>query len=563
MISISGRHWKEIDIDKNKVQKIQQDNDFSDILSKLIVEKEFDKEEIFSIQNTTEFKNSFEKYDDFNRSVSLLVECIKKKEKICIFGDYDVDGSTATAILVRFFKKLKHPFFFYIPDRVMHGYGPSIKTFKEVISQKPKLCILVDCGSSSYSEIELLNKNKIKSLIIDHHQIQKPFPKANFIINPCKDNGYKKFDYLCATALTYFFLDLVIKKMKLNLKINDFLIYVLLATVCDVMPLRKLNRLIAIHALKNFDIYKNKIFKEIYDLNKKKNKITINDLGFMIGPILNAGGRLGKSNYACDLLSSVDDSKIKKISLDLFKLNEKRRLIENNIMKEIDFDTLNKNKNFILLYKNNINEGLIGIIAARLKDFFNKPSIVITNSGNVLKASARSIYGINIGLIIQNAVQKKILLKGGGHTMAAGFSLTKDMIDKFTSFLNQSISVKSLKIDRSFKFISKISSSNLNKQFYAEIKKLEPFGNGNMEPIFLFEKLKILRPRRIKNKHISCILKSNIDYTIDSFSFNSIDTNIGNYLLNYKKELNVVGQIKENIWNNKSSLQLIIKDLFV
>ena len=147
--------------------------------------------------------------------------------------------------------------------------------------------------------------------------------------------------------------------------------------------------------------------------------------------------------------------------------------------------------------------------------------------------------------------------------MAAGFSLTKDMVDKFTSFLNQSISVKSLKIDRSFKFISKISSSNLNKQFYAEIKKLEPFGNGNMEPIFLFEKLKILRPRIIKNKHISCILKSNIDYTIDSFSFNSIDTNIGNYLLNYKKELSVVGQIKENIWNNKSSLQLIIKDLFV
>ena len=192
------------------------------------------------------------------------------------------------------------------------------------------------------------------------------------------------------------------------------------------MPLRKLNRLIALTALKNFDINKNIAFNELFNLNNKKNKLNINDLGYLIGPILNAGGRLGKSSYATELLSS-DNLEIVNIrSNELIKLNNKRKEIETLILDEIDFQNIeNENKDVIIYYNPNINEGLIGIIAARLKDYFNKPSIVITTSNELLKGSARSVYNYNIGRAIKNSLDNNIIIGGGGHNMAAGFTLKK------------------------------------------------------------------------------------------------------------------------------------------
>ena len=351
--------------------------------------------------------NVFLKNDDFDKSIKLLINSINKKEKICILGDYDVDGSAATSLFIRFFESLNHPFFYYIPDREKDGYGATKKLFQKLILKKPQLIIMVDCGSTSNEAIDFLNKNEIKSLIIDHHEINKPFPKANAIINPKKDTGYIEYDYLCATTLVYFFLDLLSKKIESKINISDFLIYVLLATVCDVMPIRKLNRLIALVVLKNFDINKNLAFKELFDLNNKKNKLNINDLGYLIGPILNSGGRLGKSSFASELLSSDNINIINNISIELIKLNNKRKKIETLILNEIDFHKIeSENENIIIYYNPNINEGLIGIIASRLKDYFDKPCVVITESNGILKGSARSIYAYNIGHVIKNYLIK-------------------------------------------------------------------------------------------------------------------------------------------------------------
>ena len=279
MISVSGKNWEEIKINQNLVNKLKQDYGFNDILSRLIISRKFNEEEIASINNNLNLNNVFLNTDDFKRSVHLVLESINKKEKICILGDYDVDGSAATSLFVKFLDDIKHPYFYYIPDREKDGYGATKKLFQKLILRNPKLVIMVDCGSTSNEAIDFLNEKKIKSLIIDHHEINKPFPDANSIINPKKNNGYNEYDYLCATTLSYFFLDLLIKEIKCNIIIKDYLIYVLLATVCDVMPIRKLNRLIAINALNNFDIEKNLPIKTLFDLNNKKNKISINDLG--------------------------------------------------------------------------------------------------------------------------------------------------------------------------------------------------------------------------------------------------------------------------------------------
>ena len=564
MISVSGRKWEEKKTNKNLIGKLKQDYNFSDILSKLVLSRKFDQTELSSIDNDLDLNNVFLKNSDFEKSVELVSNSINNQENICILGDYDVDGSAATSLFIRFLESIKHQFFYYIPDREKDGYGATKKLFQKLILKKPDLIIMVDCGSTSNEAIDYLNQNKIKSLVIDHHEIDKPYPRANAIINPKKDTGYIEYDYLCATALVYFFLDALSKKIKSTIKISKYLIYVLLATVCDVMPLRKLNRLIALKVLKDFDIKKNLAINELFELNKKKNKININDLGYLIGPILNAGGRLGKSSYASQLLSSDDLDIVSIKSIELIKLNNQRKEIETLLLDEIDFKAIeNENSNIIIYYNPNINEGLIGIIAARLKDYFNKPSIVITNSNYLLKGSARSVYGYNIGRTIKNSLNKEIIIGGGGHNMAAGFILKKNNLKNFKDFVLKDFSETHTSLNKSFLYDAKISSHAFNIDFYIDIKKLEPFGTGNPEPTFLIQGLRVIKTQILNNKHISLILKSKNGFSIKSISFNSVNNKIGEYLLNYKNDLNVLGQINENIWNNKKTLQLTIRDVIL
>ena len=564
MISVSGRNWQERKINVKLVEKIQQDFNFSQILSQLIVSRNFNENETYLINNDLSLSNVFLKNHDFIKSAELIELTIKNNENICILGDYDVDGSAATSLWIKFLNDINHPHFHYIPDRVKDGYGASKELFEKLILKKPKLIIMVDCGSSSSEAIKYLNENNIKSLVIDHHEMTHPFPKANVIINPKKDNGYIEYDYLCATALTYFFLDILVKKIKCKLNLKKYLIYVLLATVCDVMPLRKLNRLIAITALKEFNFNDNKVFSKIYELSKKKNKININDLGFLIGPILNSGGRLGKSNYAVELLSSENIQTIKQRSADLITLNNKRKEIEHATLEEINFDEIEKkNEKIIFYYKANINEGLLGIIAARLKDYFDKPTIVITNSKNLLKGSARSVYNYNIGKAVRRALDQKIILHGGGHNMAAGFSLKKSNLSIFDEYIQKDFTKSNISLDTGFKYDSQISSTILNKNFFNDIKKIEPFGNENPLPIFLFKDLKVIKSIIIKEKYVSSILKSKVGSSINSISFNSLNSKISEHLLNYKKYFNVIGQINEYLINNKIKYQLIIKDILL
>ena len=564
MISISGKKWQEKKINKNLTEKLKQDYNFSDILSKLVISRKFDQTELSSIDNNLELNNVFLKNNDFLKSIELVVNSINNHENICILGDYDVDGSAATSLFIRFFENIKQPFFYYIPDREKDGYGATKRLFQKLILNKPKLIIMVDCGSTSNEAIDFLNENNVKSLVIDHHEINRPYPKANSIINPKKDTGYIEYDYLCATTLVYFFLDILSQKIKIKIKISDYLIYVLLATVCDVMPLRRLNRLIALTALKDFNIKKNVAINELFNLNNKKNKININDLGYLIGPILNAGGRLGKSCYASELLSSDDPDIVTIRSNELIKLNNKRKKVETLTLDEINYESIkNENKDVIIYYNPNISEGLIGIIAARLKDYFNKPAIVITNSNKLLKGSARSIYDYNIGRAIKNSIDKKIVISGGGHNMAAGFTLKKDNLKNFENFILKDFSKNVDITNNIFLYDAEVSSLAFNLDFYKDIKKLEPFGTDNPEPTFLLKKLKVIKTKIFNDKHVSLILKSKTGFSIKSICFNSVNSKVGKYLLNYKKDLNVLGQINENIWNNKKTLQLTIRDLIL
>ena len=564
MISVSDKIWTEQKVNKNLVEKFKQDHGLSNILSKLIISRNYDASEIFGINNYQKLINIFKDDKDFDKASLILINAINNNENICILGDYDVDGACSTSLLVRYLNYINQKHFFYIPDRTKDGYGASKKLFQKLILKKPKLIIMVDCGSTSNDAIEYLNKNNIKSIIIDHHEINKPYPKSNAIINPKKETIKKENSLLCATALTYFFIEIIIKKTKSNFKISNFLIYVLLATICDVMPLRKINKIIAHNTIDNFKIQNNLALNHIFEQFNLKKKLTIDDLGFLIGPIINSGGRLNKSNYGVELLSTDNLEIIKDRSSKLIALNNKRKIIEQSILDEIDFEKIKKeNKNVVIYYKDNLNEGLIGIIASRLKDYFNKPSIVITKSGNMFKASARSTTIYNIGNLIKLLIDNKIIDNGGGHNMAAGFSMKKNNIKLLDNFIQKDFQKKISYKSNSNKYDLEISLSAIKSKFVQDINKLGPFGNFNFLPIFLIKNLKVIKLNVIKDKHISAILKPDTGASIRAICFNCLNSKLGHYLLNYKKKINIIAQIHENIWNNKKTIQLNIKDLIL
>jgi single-stranded-DNA-specific exonuclease len=364
--------------------------------------------------------------------------------------------------------------------------------------------------------------------------------------------------------LTYLFIDTVIQKTKSKFKLSDFLIYVLLATVCDVMPLRKFNKILASNVIRNFEIKNNLAFQTIFNQLGLKKKLTVDDLGFLVGPIINSGGRLGFSSYGTELLTSNNTISLQKKTTELINLNNKRKKLEKNILNEINFKNLSKeNKNVIIYFNNAIHEGLIGIIASRLKDYFNKPSIVLTKSNKILKASARSTKDYNIGKIIKTLVDKDIIEKGGGHNMAAGFSIKKENLQLLDNFLQNDYLKNNKNFDLIFNYDSELAGSAINRNLNNEINKLAPFGNGNSLPTFLIRNVKIIRSRLVGENHINSIIKPNIGPSINTICFDCANSEIGDYLLSYKKKISVIAHITENSFNNKSTIQLNIKDLIL
>ena len=563
MESVSGKYWEESKINQRVFEKIKSENNFPDIINKLILLRNFNKEEIFTINNKIKLINPFFKIKDFENSYKTLKETIEKKGKILVIGDYDVDGIVSTSLFIKFLKILNYPYDFYIPDRLKDGYGASLKLIKKLIKKKPNLVIMLDCGSNSKDSVDLLNLNGIKSIIIDHHEIYKPYPKTKNLINPKKECDYENFNYLCSASITFFFIDYFFNKEKLKNDFNQNLIYVLLATVCDVMPLRYINRIIAKNILQNFDFNKNYFFNKLFEISKINRPLNIEDLGFLIGPMINSSGRIGNPNKAVNLLIATENDLIDKLISELIELNKKRKVIEENIIKSLDFSKINsKNTNVIILILNSVNEGLIGILASKIKEYFNKPSIVFTQSGNYLKGSGRSTENFNMGQLIKLGIDKDIIKNGGGHNLAAGLLIEKNKFNEFKDYMNLSYK-KIIKDNNIKKYVSKITLSAVNQNFYNELSLMEPFGSNNQNPVFLIENVTIVKSAIIKNKFVSCILGSKINKSVNAISFNLINSEISKYLLNYKKEIKILAQLKENIWNNKKILQLNILDVII
>ena len=575
--SVSGKNWLFKKFNSSDVTKFTENFSLTEIVAKLlsIRKKNIDDIALFLDPKIKNLLPNPLHLKDMKSAIERTYKSIIKSELIGIFGDYDVDGASSTALLARYFLSINQKIQTYIPDRQTEGYGPNNLGFNNLISNGAKIIFTVDCGTLSFGPINFAQKLNVDVIVLDHHQSDVKLPEACAIVNPNRYDDTSELNYLCAAGVCFVFLVALNKKLRdenwfKNNNINEpnilnSLDLVSLGTVCDVVPLIGLNRAIVKQGLKIIKKRSNLGLKTLYDLCNIESQPTTFDLGFRLGPRINAGGRVGKASHGAELLISNDPEKTYQIALDLDKSNKERQAIELMLSEQINLEVKNYHNHPVLVMSgNNWHEGIIGIVASRIKEKYNKPTILISLQQNIGKGSARSVVGFDIGSQIIKAVQCGILQKGGGHKMAGGFILKKENIPTFRDFLIKNFEKSNINSSASANLYldSIIAPSALNEVFFDEINCLAPFGSGNSEPKFVIENIKVISANIVGNNHIKLVLSGKDGTVFKSLAWNAINTPLEPFLNNKnRKRINIAGKIHLNQWRGERKVEFMIEDI--
>ena len=545
--SLLNRRWKLKNFEERNAIYLSERFDLKYIVAKLLSIRGINDEAVENFINPNINNNipNPDKLKDIDIAALRVVDAIEKKQKIGIIADYDVDGSTSASILFKFLKNFNSSIILKIPNRLVDGYGPNIKIMREMLDCKVDLLFTLDCGTTANQIIDNKEFKQIDIIVIDHHLSEIQLPNVLAVINPNRYDDLSDYKQLAAVGVTFLFLMYLRKKLRQLNKFNDikepnllsYLDLVALGTICDVVELRNYNRFFVKKGLELIHKRYHKGIAKLIDNSKISSAPTSQDLGFSIGPQINAASRLDDSSLALKLLISDDIEQIDSISRKLFLLNEKRKLIESQIFEEAkDQASQQADEKFILVYGNNWHQGVLGIIASKITDIYYRPTIVISFANNIGIGSARSIEKVDLGKIILNAKQENILLSGGGHSMAAGLKIKYSNIKYFRIFLEKSLSVYSDGLFQRVDFFDSIITVNdLNLELIYGIEQLQPFGKGNNEPVFILKDVIIDSIKIIKNKHLLIFFSNDLGNKIKGICFNSKKTILGDYLENYSQ----------------------------
>jgi len=577
--SVSGKSWIFKKFDTSDITKFSENYSLTEIVARLLSIRKKNIENI-NLFLDPKIKNLLPNplhLKDMKNAVERVYRSIMEGQSIGIFGDYDVDGASSTALLARYFSSINQKVETYIPDRQKEGYGPSIEGFNFLINKGAKIIFTVDCGTLAFEPINEVQKANVDVIVLDHHQSDTKLPKACAVVNPNRYDDNSGLNYLCAAGVCFVFLVALnkilrdhnwFKKNKVKQpNILNFLDLVSLGTVCDVVPLIGLNRAIVKQGLKIIKQRSNLGLKTLYDLCKIESQPTTFELGFVLGPRINAGGRVGKSSHGSELLISDDPQNTYRIAIDLDKSNKERKSIEMMLSEQIDTEVKKYHNHPVLVMSGKgWHEGIIGIVASRIKEKYNKPTILISLNNQIGKGSARSIFGFDIGSLIIKAVEAGILIKGGGHKMAGGFTLKEEKIPIFRNFLIDNFEKKFTNYSKNSNLYldAIIAPSALNEEFFKEINCLAPFGSGNSEPKFMIENTKVISSNIVANNHIMCVLSGKDGSTFKAFAWNVINGPLEPFLnKKNRKRINVVGKMRLNEWRGKKNIQFIVEDISV
>lgn len=570
--SFSGRRWQFKPVDDEAAQALTRAQQISPVLARLLAARGIAEAEVRDYLNPS-LKNLLPDpsvLHDMDRAVVRVAAALEANEKIAVFGDYDVDGSASSALLADFLSVLGEPPRLYIPDRMTEGYGPSPAAMNILAGEGIKLVITVDCGAAATAALDAAKALGMEVVVLDHHRVVSA-PPALAHVNPNQPEDTSGLGHLCAAGVCFLFL------VALNRQLRDSGFYeargvaepdlrlaldlVGLATVCDVVPLIGLNRAFVRQGLARLGSRPG--LKALAEVTKANAPYSPYTFGFLLGPRINAGGRVGRSGLGADLLTARDEAAAVDYALQLDLHNRERQAIEKRIVEEaLAAAETQANAPFILVAGEGWHPGVVGIVAGRLKERFGKPSFVAGFEGGMGRGSARSIAGIDVGAAIREAVLTGVIESGGGHAMAAGFSLDTSQLKGLRSFFEIAFEGKSeaLVAAATLELDSVASPAGAGPQLLEEIALAGPYGAGNPEPLLAFPDVAVAFADIVGKDHIRLRLTGG-GVALPAIAFRAVGTPLGEALMKARGgAIHAVGRLKRNDWNGRTSVQLEIED---
>ncbi|MGE5630348.1 MAG: single-stranded-DNA-specific exonuclease RecJ [Caulobacteraceae bacterium] len=561
-----NKKWMTYEKNYGNIEEIKRAFDIPEIIARSLINRDIDTVEKVARFFNTGIENLYNPYllKGLGKAVEGIRKAIKSKKKICIYGDYDVDGITSTAIMVKTLRHLGAETIYYIPNRMDEGYGLSKASIEKLKEQCVQLLVTVDCGIRANEVVDLANSFGMEVIITDHHECEDILPNANCIVNPHQPGCEYPFKGLAGVGVAFKLASALLEKENVSGLMKELVVIAAVGTVADVVPLVDENRILVKNGLDGIQNTSNpglKALLEVCGLNNRE--ISSYNIAFMIAPRVNAAGRIADATLCVELLLTDNKELARDIAKKLDANNRERQSIENEIfgsaeMKISSSVNLNHDK-VIVLDSEQWHIGVIGIVASKLVERYHLPTLLITREGDIGKGSARSIPRFN--LYEAMAKCSDLFEKFGGHELAAGFTIKTDKIDELRKRMNleaESILGKE-KLMQEVLVDYKLSPKDISLNTVKQLRMLEPFGIGNPSPLFVYRGLKLLSAKAVGNdsKHLLFNVFDGVN------EIRCIGFNLGNMqrLLSIGKKIDIICNVENNIWNNIESLQLSVKDI--
>ncbi|MBM3514713.1 MAG: single-stranded-DNA-specific exonuclease RecJ [Alphaproteobacteria bacterium] len=575
--SLLGRRWALRPADETHVTELMRLFGVPDSLARILAMRGIAPEhaETFLRPTLRALMPDPSVFADMDAAVARVVSAIQSGEKIAVFGDYDVDGGTSSAVLKRFFRAIGIEIDVYIPDRAKEGYGPNAAAMRMLAGRGAKVVITVDCGITAFEPLDGARDVGLDVIVVDHHKAEPRLPAAAAVVNPNRLDDTSRQGQLAAVGVTFMVVVAINRALreqgwyaKSNIAepdLRQWLDLVALGTVADVVPLTGVNRALVTQGLGILRRGENIGLAALLKTARVDSAPTAYHLGYILGPRVNAGGRISEPDLGVRLMTTEDAGEAAALAVRLDELNRTRQEIEAAVLAQAieQVEGEGRDKDTVIVAAGAAwHAGVIGIVASRLKERYGKPCCVVAIDGGMAKGSGRSIACVDLGRAVLAAREAGLLVNGGGHPMAAGFTVTEDKLGALRTFINDAVARQAAQ-----PFVNEtlldgvLRVGSVNPAMVADLEALGPFGSGNDEPKFAVIDANVVRADIVGSGHVRCILSGRGGGRLKAIAFRSADSDLGVGLLNAGgRAVHLAGQIRPDNWQGRSDVQMLIED---
>ncbi len=583
--SVLGRAWRDrmTDLERAQSLAITQAHDLPDILARILAGRGVTAEttEAFLEPAIRDSMPDPSTLADMDRAVERLAKAVLDGEGVAIFGDYDVDGATSSALLCLFLRQAGLDPAVRIPDRIYEGYGPNIDAIRELAAGGATLLITVDCGTTSHEVLAGASGLGLDVIVCDHHQADETLPAVEAVVNPNRLDDLSGLGHLCAAGVAF----MLVVALNRRLRERGFwttarpepdlmrmLDLVALGTVADVVPLKGLNRAFVARGLSVMRRRDNVGLRALMDAARLDGPPSPYHLGFLLGPRINAGGRIGDAGLGARLLITEDTGEATRIAGELDRLNRERQVVEQGTVAEAEGEALaalgplEEGASVVVTARDGWHPGVVGLVAARLKERFKRPAFAVSFTGETGTGSGRSIPGVDLGGAVRKAVAAGILAKGGGHAMAAGITVTRERLADFRAFLEERLAsaVEASRREEALLVDAATTAAGVRPELIAMLERAGPFGSGNPEPVLALPSHTVVYAEEVGGAHVRTRLKAGDGQTVDAIAFRAAGQPVGKALADHRgRALHVAGAVSLDRWQGQDRVQFRILDAAV